>query len=152
MSGLNEALGAQRMPGLSAEQVQTSRKLLKDPNHLVRKGIRIESASVDAGNTGQTYKLRAGLALVRVIAGQHAGKYVQPTHASAPASGDVEDAVILLEDVDMRAKAGDGTKEDQQASGLVHGFVYDDACIFVGSGYEAAIKAVLKQVHFHVEL
>lgn len=143
----NEHLGAAGLPGLSPQVDQESRNFLKNHQHVVLRGVRVDDASIDADNTGKTYKIRAGTALAMVIAGPNTGKYVPADHASAPVYGDVTKAGILMEDLDMRGK--DGVAEDKMASVLIHGFVDESQINFVGdANYEAAIKAVLPLVDF----
>lgn len=148
MSGNNFELGATRMPGLSDEILQESRQFLTENNHFRTRGIKIASASVDVGHTGKTHILRPGLALVRVEVGGNAGKYVPADHADAPDAVDLEKAVILMQFVDMRKRSDPTTYEDQQASGLVHGFVDDAQIIYVDGSYKDEIQGVLPMVEF----
>lgn len=153
MSGNNFELGSQRLPGLTPEITEESVVFLRDNNHLTRIGIIIAAGSLDAGHTGKTYKLRAGMALVRVITGANKNKYVPADHADAPANSDVESAVILMETTDMRQRANPSLYEDQMASGLVHGFVDDANINYVNPGsYKVAIQDVLPLVSFHTVL
>ena len=112
-------VGASRLPGLDTKEVQTSRKFLSDNNHIVRLGIRIDDASTDATNVPVT-KLRAGMVLTK-LAGGSAGKWGEFSHADSPGAGVLTESVILMEDVNMLGK--DGVAADQEATGLIHGFV-----------------------------
>ncbi len=119
-------IGASRLPGLDAKEVQTSRKFLTDNNHIVRLGIRIEAATTDAANTPIT-KLRAGLVLT-ALGGGSAGKWGEFTHADSPGAGLITESVILMEDVNMLGK--DSVAADQSATGLIHGFVKESEVDF----------------------
>lgn len=145
---MNENLGIQGLPGMGPRLNQESRQFLADPLHKVEIGLRIDDVAKDLANTS-TFKLRAGLVLIRVEnGGANAGKYVHVGHADCPAAADVERAAILMQYVDMRDKNSDF--EDKSASGLVHGFVIEDQVIFgtADATYIDAIKAALPQVMF----
>lgn len=144
---VNEHLGVQGLPGMGPRLDQESRKFLADPLHKVELGIRIDDVAKDLGNSGKTYKLRAGLVLIRVEnGGANDGKYVHVGHADCPLAADVERAVILMQYVDMRDK--EGNFEDKTATGLIHAFVEEDNVIFgtADANYIDAIKAALPQV------
>lgn len=145
---VNEHLGVQSLPGLGPEVTSTSRKFITNNSHLAERGIRIDDATQDIGNTPVT-KLRGGLVLVRVeAAGANLGKYVHVTHADAPAAGDIAAAVILMQDINMFDRAG--VVEDKVASGLIHGFVTEASVIFgtADVGIIDAVKEVLPLVQF----
>lgn len=139
-------IGASRLPGLDAKEVQTSRKFLTDNNHLVRLGVRIEAATNDNGNVPVT-KIRGGHVLV-ALGGGSAGKWGEFSHADSPGVGLLTEAVILMEDVNMLGK--DGVAADQSASALVHGFVKESEVIFdtIDAGEIAEIKGLMNQVTF----
>jgi len=152
MSGNNFELGANRLPGLSDEVTQLSRTFLTDHNHLKVIGIRIHEDATDDGHTGKEFLLRPGLALVRCEAGDAAGMYVPADHADAPDAADVEKAVILMGFVDMRKRSDPTAQENQQAQGLIHGFVDNAQIIYVDATYEDEIKGVLPMVEFMDEV
>lgn len=143
--------GGNLMPGISAEVTQKQRRYKTVEDHQVLTPIVIHKDTVDNQNAGNTTELRPGLTLVRIEAGgADQFKFVNPEHASAPVEASVVEAVILDEFVEMKDKAG--AVKDQQASGLIHGFV-DESKVLYGAGtagaYKTKIKTVLKAVHFH---
>ncbi len=141
-------IGLGQLPGISDEQVMESRNFLTNTGHIVVRGVKIDKDSDDIANVGKESVLRGGLALVRVEAGLLAGKYVDVGHASAPAVGDIEAAVILMETIPLADV--NATRQDKAGSGLIHGFV-EEAQILWGTADAptiAAIKAVLPLVQF----
>lgn len=146
---MDPAYGASGLPGMGPTVDGESRTFLKNDTHFAELGIRIKSDTVDDTDAHTpTTKLRAGLVLVRVEAGDHTGKYVEVGNTSCPAEADIESAVILMGYVNMLGF--DGAVEDKVASGLIHGFVVEDNVIFgtADAGIIDAIKAVLPQVMF----
>jgi hypothetical protein len=118
--------GKNAMPGLTTQfftEAREFRKVIK-PEGDIKIGVTIDDTSVDSLHAGHTNILRPGLVLVRVeAAGANLGKYVPALHANAPAAGDVEQAVILGEYVNMTEG---GAAADRQAHGFVHCIVdYD---------------------------
>lgn len=145
---MHDPNGTGGLPGFSTEQVQTSKKLLLHPEHKMVEGVRIVDTTVDDDNTPET-KLRAGLVLVRVEEGVHAGMYVNADHYDAPAAGDIEKAVILLDYVNMLNRAGDAP-EDKEAQGLIHGHVIEDEVIWGTDDAPtlAALRAAMANIIF----
>lgn len=123
--GYNDHLGHSQLPGVSDPVEQTQKVYLYgDRKHTSYDGVRINKDTDDEGNVGAEWKLRPGLALVKVInGGANDGMYVDLDHADAPANNDVTDVVILDEWVDLKDKAGD--RQHCQANVLVHGQVVD---------------------------
>jgi len=145
MAPFNPTLGRDSLPGIMTPVEQAAREFLKDVDAVCVKGIVIDSASVDAGNSGNTSVLRPGLALVRGAG--TGGKFVPADHGSAPLYSAVLEAVILNHYVDMRDPSG--TAENKSAQGVWFGRVDDAQIIYVGdANYKTAIKAALAQVRF----
>lgn len=145
MGEFNPTLGRDSLPGIITPVEQAAREFAKDLDFLKVKGIVIDSASVDAGNSGQTYILRPGLALVRGAG--TGGKFVPADHGSAPVYGSVLEAVILNEYVNMHGPTG--VVENKPAQGMWAGRVDDSLIIYVGdSNYKTAIKAALTTIRF----
>lgn len=147
----NPTLGVQGMPGMGPVQSQTSRKFLTNNSHIVRRGAKIDSASVDVGNPVAN-ELRAGLVLVQVLTGPNAGKYVPKGHADCPDDGDIASAGILMETFSMLDKSR--AAEDKMASLLIHGFVRESQLLWSGgdAGFKAAAKDVLPLVQFEPDV
>lgn len=132
--------GDDKQPGLSTRQFMESRTFLLNDTHVMTKGVQLDDAVQDVGNT-PVEQLRAGLVLVRVeAAGVNQGKYVHVTHADAPAAANILNAVILSKFVDMRDE--NAALVDKQAMGVIHGHVDQDAVIF-GTATQAIIDAVI---------
>lgn len=127
------------MPGMGSIDSTESRKFLTNNTHLVYRGAKIDADSVDAGHSGKTTTLRAGLVVVQVLTGPNAGKYVPHGHADCPDNGDIEAAGILMDYTTMLDK--DRNAADQPAHLLIHGFVKESAVIF-GTGDAGFISAV----------
>ncbi len=144
MGDFNPTLGRDSLPGMNTPAEQGAREFLKDVDFVKVKGIVIDDASVDAGNSGQTNILRPGLALVRGAG--TSGKFVPADHSSAPAANAILEAVILNKYVNMLGATG--VAEDKEAQGVWAGRVDESMIIFVDAGYEDEIKAALAQVRF----
>ncbi|MCJ2530695.1 MAG: hypothetical protein LN413_00035 [Candidatus Thermoplasmatota archaeon] len=134
-------------PGLTAKETQATRDFITDNHWVLERGILIDSASVDAGNTPTT-KLRPGLALVRAEAGGAIGKYVPFDHTDAPAAAAMKDGVILSYFVNMLDAAG--VVEDKLVAGVKAGFVDETKILYAGAiaADKDKLKAILKNVHF----
>ncbi len=144
------------LPGLTAEVQTPSVSFLKHIDHVLENGIRIQKDTLDQSETLKT-KLVAGEVLVRVEAGGEKNKFVHNAdtvteaanaHASAPATADIKEAVILSQFVQMLDASG--TAVDRNASGVIHGIV-DETKIDFGTADVARIakiKAVMPLVKF----
>ncbi len=145
MGEFNPTLGRDSNPGIITPVEQAAREFVKDVEFLKVKGIEVDSASVDAGNTNQTYILRPGLALVRGAG--TGGKFVPADHASAPVYSAVLEAVILNQYLNLHGPTG--AVETKPAQGMWAGRVDDSLVIYVGdANYKAAIKAALPSIRF----
>jgi hypothetical protein len=110
-------------------------------------GVTIDAASIDAGHTNKTQILRAGLPLVRIETGAKKGKFVPVDHADAPTAEDIQEAVILLETIDMRGK--DSAVEDKHhVSAMLAGTVDDAKIWYSDAAYKDAIQAALPRISF----
>jgi 2-methylcitrate dehydratase PrpD len=136
-------MGTDSFPGQGTPVEQKSRIFQRDGGAWQRvEGVKVDSASVDAGNTGNTTKLRPGLVLLKTAG----GKYVPADHADAPAVGAVTLVGILHHYLDMRDKSL--TAVDKPAAVLIAGFVTDAQIIYVDGSYKATVQAALKLVDF----
>jgi hypothetical protein len=148
----NPAGGFLGLPGLGPLEEQTSRKFLTDNNHIVRRGAKLDAATDDVENVGKEHQVRAGMLVVQVLSGVNAGKYVDVTHANAPAAGTIEEVGILMESVNMRNKAGD--REDKACSVVIHGFVRESQLLFgtADVGLIDEMKAALPLIMFEADV
>ena len=141
------AVGTGGLPGMGPVIQQTSRDFFRSHAWMLKRGIHLHPGTVDAGSVPTT-KLRGGLVLVRVEAGTHKNKFVHPGHADAPTSGNVVQAVILLEDVNMLNESG--AAADKSTWGLYGGYIDEDLIFFSGiaQGFIDDIKAKSKLILF----
>lgn len=136
-------MGADSFPGQTTPIEQQVRIFQRDGGKFERvEGVVVDAASVDAGNTGNTTKLRPGLVLLKTVG----GKYVPADHGSAPVVGAVTLVGILHHWLDMRDKSL--TAVDKPAAVLIAGFVTDSQIIYVDGSYKATVQAALKLVDF----
>ena len=144
---MDPALGTAGLPGYGPTINQTSRDFFRSHDGIRKRGLHLHSATVDSGSTPTT-KLRGGLVLVRVETGTHKGKFVHPGHADAPTSGNVVQAAILLEDVNMLDESG--VAQEKSTWGCIGGWVDEDLIFFSGiaGGYQDDIKAKSKLILF----
>jgi hypothetical protein len=144
---MNPELGQDAIPGMGPRVDGTSRTFLAH-SHYETRGIIIDADTEDDGNDPTT-KLRAGLVLVKVVAGPNVNKFVHSEHADAPADADITEAVILNgKDVNLLDKASE--PEDKVATGVFHGLADEDKVFFgtaVGARI-AAMKAAMPLVAF----
>lgn len=110
-------------------------------------GITIVDDAEDSGHTGKETILRAGLALVRIETGDDKGKFVPAAHADAPAAEDVQEAVILLETLNMEGKEG-AVEEKIGVPAMIGGTVADARIFYDDAAYKDAIQAALPRVSF----
>ncbi len=146
MSDFFPELGNDTFPGMGAVVEQQVRIYKRDGSKWERlESIEVDSASVDAGNTGNTTKLRPGLVLIKLAS---SSRYGPADHSDAPASSAVvaPNVVILDHFLDTRDKSG--TAVNKMAAGLVAGFVTDAQVIYVDGTYKSAVQAALKLVDF----
>jgi hypothetical protein len=145
------SVGNDGLPKIMTAIEGDARVFLNDDKHFQEKGVVVEKDSDDDLNTGKTYELRPGLVLLRAEAGV-TGKWVDESHANAPADGDIKEAGLLFHYLDMRAADG-STREDKSGSVIVHGRVKTSQCIFgnANAARIAAIKAAMKNVIFEAE-
>jgi len=66
--------------------------------------VKLVSTTVDAGSTGQTHKLRAGLTLAMVTAGDDAGKWIDYAHSAV--TGADTAMGFLVNPVNMKDESG----------------------------------------------
>ena len=114
----------QRYPGIgfSAEETATPSEFLLD-SHTIEKGVTIDSAARDAGNTGKTTTLRPGLVVGKVTATGKCKQY------DASATDGTETAVGILKD-QVKVVDGSGNAVDANDAVLViHGRVDESALI-----------------------
>ena len=150
MGPLNQHLGGDSLPGPGPTVEMQTNAFQIDEAHGINRGIVVDKESTSVDNVGKEYLLLPGTILVLALAGDAAGKFVDPDHDDAPVYGDVTHAVILNQAVDVRSRAGDGTFAHQSAHGLIHGAV-SEAKLFWGgadANYIAAVKAVLNGIIF----
>lgn len=109
-------------------------------------GIVIVADSEDSGHTGKETILRAGLALVRIETGDDKGKFVPAGHDDAPAAEDVQEAVILLETLNMEDTGS--AQEKVGVKAMLAGTVADAKVFYDDAAYKDAIQAALPRVSF----
>jgi len=145
-------MGINSLPGQQSVADQDSYAFLKDADHKITLGIKIDSGSVDSTHTGKTGYLRPGLVLVRVeAAGAYQGKFVPLDHAQAPIDANIVQACVLDgEEINMLSKDG-STAEDKAARGVVHGFIDESQTWWSGANAAriAAAKAKMPLNHFY---
>jgi len=147
---MNPNVGIDALPGQTQVADQKSYAFLKNADHKIERGVIIDDASRDVGNTGETYKLRPGLVLVRVeAAGANQGKYVPLDHTDAPIDANILQAGVLYHLVDMRDKTG-ASYADKGSSIITHGEVDEDQTWWSGANAAriAAAKAKMAGVWF----
>lgn len=124
--------GPNQLPGISGPVEQKESRVFQlDLAHASYDGVRIDKDTNDVANVGEEHKLRPGLVLTQVIAGDNVGKYVPLDHADAPANSDIHDVVILAEWVDLKDKTG--TRQNCQAKVLTHGTVQHSQLLWNGA-------------------
>lgn len=144
----NDQLSGDQMPGMGpVVEAAVATPFLKDQSFILRRGVIIEAASEDAGNT-PVEKLRAGVVLVRIETGADKGKYVPVDHASAPVAASVLQAGILEKYVDMRKRDGSGDVEDKHGVIVIGGVIDEDEIELVDANYIEEVKAALPLCHF----